>query len=217
MIVDLHLKNRLVIIVGSGAEGLGKINTLLTQNCSILVISATKTEHIQKLIDDGSIKFEQHRLENVTFLDKYDPILIMATTNDKELNKKIVSHAKRMNCYGYASDDPNISDFSHPSVINLHNTVQIAVSTGGKSPAVARNIRMRAQKIFNEVVTSEDIDMIHLQDISRRAAKNIINKQQDRKKFLYTIMNDSEIKQLLVKHNLSGAQERMRRLLGDWK
>ncbi len=217
MIVDLHLKDRLVIIVGAGAEGLKKINTLRTQNCSILVISTTKTEHIQKLIDNDSITFEQHHLDDVKFLSQYDPILIMATTSDKELNKKITTHAKQMGCYGYASDDPSISDFSHPSVINLHNTVQIAVSTGGKSPALAREIRTRAQKIFNEVVTSEDIDMIHLQDISRRAAKNIINKQQDRKKFLYSIMNDSEIKQLLVEHNLSGAQERMKSLLGDWK
>ena len=39
MIVDLHLKGNLVIVVGAGNEGLKKINSLLTQNCKILVLS----------------------------------------------------------------------------------------------------------------------------------------------------------------------------------
>ena len=46
----------------------------------------------------------------------------MATTTDKALNRKIVEKARKMKSYAYASDDPEISDFSHPSVINIADT-----------------------------------------------------------------------------------------------
>ena len=59
----------------------------------------------------------------------------MATTNDRALNRKIVEKARKMKSYAYASDDPEVSDFAHPSVINVADTVQIAISTGGSSPA----------------------------------------------------------------------------------
>ena len=60
----------------------------------------------------------------------------MATTNDKGLNRKIVQKARKMKSYAYASDDPEISDFAHPSVINIADTLQVAISTGGSSPAM---------------------------------------------------------------------------------
>ena len=51
MIVDLHLKGNLVIVVGVGAEGLKKINSLLTQDCKILVISETTNPQIKKYVE----------------------------------------------------------------------------------------------------------------------------------------------------------------------
>ena len=59
MIVDLNLKGRLVIIVGAGGEGLKKVNSLLTQDCQILVISDSIAPQIERLAKQGKIDFKK--------------------------------------------------------------------------------------------------------------------------------------------------------------
>lgn len=217
VIVDLNLKGKLVVVVGAGQEGLKKVNSLLTQDCEILVISDSANTQVANYAKNGKIKFKKTRLNNADFLDEYDPILVMAATDDKELNRKIVQKAKKKRTYAYAADDPDFSDFAHPSVINIEDTVQIAISTGGRSPAMARKIKMKAEKIFKEIIDKEDIYQIKLQKIARDMAKEKIPTTLERKKFLYSVLNSNKIKQLLKEGNLQTAQKEMIRILGDWK
>ncbi|MEM2161132.1 MAG: bifunctional precorrin-2 dehydrogenase/sirohydrochlorin ferrochelatase [Candidatus Nitrosotenuis sp.] len=217
MIVDLNLKGRQVIVVGAGGEGLKKVNSLLTQDCQILVISDSANAQIQRLAKEGKIEFKKTKLENASFLKEYDPILVMAATDDRELNRKIVQEAKKKRCYAYAADDPDFSDFAHPSVINIQDTVQVAISTGGRSPAMARKLKLKAEKIFNDIIDKEDIYQIKLQKIARDAAKSKIPTVLGRKKFLYSVLNNPKIKQLLKDDNFSTAQKEVMKLLGEWK
>jgi len=217
VIVDLNLKDNLVIVVGAGEEGLKKVNSLMTQDCQILVISDSVNTQITNLAKQGKIQFKKTNLEDANFLKEYDPILVMASTDNKELNRKIVQQAKKKRCYAYASDDPRFSDFAHPSVINIQDTVQVAISTGGRSAAMARKLKLKAEKIFNQIIDKEDIYQIKLQKIARDAAKTRISTVIERKKFLYWSLNDKRIKQLLKDDNFSTAQKEVMRKLGEWK
>ena len=216
MIVDLNLKGNLVIVVGGGAEGLKKINSLLTQDCRILVISDKINPQLSHYIKKNKIEFKKVKLKNASFLGNYKPFLVMATTDDKELNRKIVQKAKKMKCYVYASDDPEVSDFSHPSVINIQDAVQIAISTKGRSPIMSRKIKNQAEKVFKKIIKKEDIYQIKLQQIARNAAKKIIPTQNERKKFLYSVLRDSKIKQLIKDEKLKKAQDRAMMMLREW-
>ena len=217
LIVDLNLKGNLVIVVGGGDEGYKKVNSLLTQDCKILLISDKVNTQLSNFIKQKKIKFKKTKLKDVNFLSKYKPFLVMATTNDRQLNRKIIQKAKKMKCYVYASDDPEVSDFAHPSVINIEDTVQIAISTGGKSPAMARKLKLQTEKIFKKIIKKEDIYQIKLQQIARDKAKKIIPTQIERKKFLYSVLNDKTIKQLLKDNNLKKAQQRAMLILSKWK
>jgi precorrin-2 dehydrogenase/sirohydrochlorin ferrochelatase len=217
VIVDLNLKGRLVIVVGAGGEGFKKVNSLLTQDCRILVISDCASSQILKLAKEGKIVFRKMKLDNAKFLAEYDPILIMAATDDRELNRQIVQQAKLMRCYAYAADDPEVSDFAHPSVINIEDTVQIAISTGGKSPAMARKLKLKVEKILKDAIDKEDIYQIKLQKIARDAAKQKIPTVIQRKKFLYSVLNNNKIKQLLKEDDLPSAQREVMKILGGWK
>lgn len=217
MIVDLNLKGNLVIVVGGGDEGFKKVNSLLTQDCKILLISDKVNTQLSNCIKQKKIDFEKTKLKDAGFLSKYKPFLVMATTNDRQLNRKIIQKAKKMKCYVYASDDPEVSDFAHPSVINIEDTVQIAISTGGKSPAMARKLRLQTEKIFKKIIKKEDIYQIKLQQIARDKAKKTIPTQIERKKFLYSVLNDKTIKQLLKDNNLKKAQRRAMLILRKWK
>ncbi|WKT57113.1 NAD(P)-dependent oxidoreductase [Candidatus Nitrosotenuis chungbukensis] len=72
-----------------------KVNSLLTQDCQILVISDSANTQITNYAKNGKIEFKKTRLDNADFLEEYDPILVMAATDDRELNRKIVQKAKK--------------------------------------------------------------------------------------------------------------------------
>jgi len=216
LIVDLHLKGNLVIVIGSGNEGMKKINSLFTQDCKILVISDKSNSQIEKYVKQGKIQFKKTKLKDATFLSKYKPYLVMATTYDITLNRKIVEKARRMKSYAYASDDPEVSDFAHPSVINIADTVQVAVSTGGSSPAMARKIRLKIESFLKKNISSEDIYQIKLQKFARFEAKKMILAQLDRKKFLYSVMNDKRVKELLKEGKYKITQIRVKKMLKEW-
>ena len=57
LIVDLNLKGNLAIVVGGGAEGLKKVNSLLTQDCKILVISDKLNSQLSNYIKQKKIKY----------------------------------------------------------------------------------------------------------------------------------------------------------------
>ncbi len=215
LIVDLHLKGNLVIVVGSGNEGMKKVGSLLTQDCEILMISSTSNPQIEKYVKQKKIKFKKIKLKDVSFLSKYKPYLVMATTNDKALNREIVANAKKMKSYAYASDDPEISDFAHPSVINIEDTIQVAISTGGSSPAMARKIKIKTESFLKKNISSEDIYQIRLQKFARFKAKQVLSSQLDRKKFLYAVMNDKYVKGLLKEGKYKIAQTKIKKMLKE--
>ena len=217
MIVDLHLKGNSVVVIGSGTEALEKINFLLTQNCKILVFSETENPQIIKYVEKKKIQFKKIKLQDTNFLSKYKPYVIMATTDDKELNRKIVKKAKAMNCFAYALNDPEFSDFTLPSVSNIEDTVQIAVSTRGRNAVMARKMKQEAEKIFKKIIKKEDILQIKLQNNMREEAKKKINSQKERKDFLYSILRDNQIKQSVKDNKLKMAQRQAMVLLKNWK
>ena len=205
-----------MIVVGSGNEGVKKVNSLLTQDCKILVISDKLNSQIERYVKQGKIKFKKTKLKDAIFLSKYKPYLVMATTSDRMLNRKIVEKARKMKSYAYASDDPEISDFAHPSIINIADTIQIAVSTGGSSPAMARKIKLKAEPFFKKNISNEDIYQIKLQKFARFEAKQVLSTQLDRKKFLYAVMNDKRVKGLLKEGKYKMSQVRVKKMLKEW-
>ena len=188
----------------------------MTQDCKILVLSNSSNSQLEKYVKKEKIKFKKIKLNNGDFLSKYKPYLVMATTTNKKLNREIVEKAKKMKLYAYASDDPDVSDFAHPSVINVANTIQIAISTGGSSPAMARKIKLKAESYFKKNITNEEISQIKLQKFARSEARLIIKTQIERKKFLYSVMNDKRVKELLKDGKYKQAQTRVKKILNEW-
>jgi precorrin-2 dehydrogenase / sirohydrochlorin ferrochelatase len=215
LIVDLNLKGKLIIIVGGGNEALKKVNSLLSQDCKILLVSNSVNSHIQNYIKKKKIDFKKIKLVNADFLKKYKPHMVLATTNDRDLNSKIVKQAKKLKCYAYASDSPQVSDFAFGSLINIEDTVQIGIFTGGRSPVMAKKLKLQAEKIFKKLIKKEDIYHIKLQEFARKAAKSKIPTPEGRRDFLYSVMTDNNVKQLIQDGNLKKAQKRVMDIIGD--
>jgi precorrin-2 dehydrogenase/sirohydrochlorin ferrochelatase len=217
MIVNLNLQDKTVIVIGGGNEAQKRINSLLKQDCEIIVISDSINSQIEKLVKAKKIKFKKQKIQNTKFILKFKPYMIITTTNNKKINQEIISSAKRNKIIAYSSDSPDESDFSNLAIIDFENMIQIAIFTGGRSPAMSKKIKTNAEKIFKKIITKEDISQIKIQKIARKLAKEIIPTQTQRKEYLHSIMIDNEIDQLIKDGQMKKAEKRANTILRNWK
>ena len=217
MIVDLNLQDKTVIVIGGGNEAQKRINSLLKQDCKILVISDSVNTEIKKLAKTKKIKLKKQKIQDIKFISKFKPNMIITTTNDKKINQKIINAAKKKRIIVYSSDNPENSDFLNPAIINFENMIQIAIFTGGQSPAMSKKIKSKSEETFKRLITKEDIAQIKIQKIARKIAKETISTQTQRRECLHNIMTDNEIDQLIKDGQMKKAEKRASIILRNWK
>jgi len=217
MIVDLNLHGKKIIVIGGGNEAQKRISSLLKQDCDITVISDTSNAQINKWSKLKKVKLKKQKIKNTKFISEFKPNIIITTTNDDKINQKIINDAKKKNIIVYSSDNPDDSDFSNPAIIDFENMIQIAIFTGGKSPAMSKKIKEKSEKIFKNIITKEDIVQIRIQKMARNIAKEIIPVQKDRKECLRSIMTDNDIDQLIKDGQIKKAEKRAITILRNWK
>lgn len=218
MIVDLNLKGKHAVVIGGGTEGVRKVKGLLGQDCKITVISNRANRFLTGQAGLGKIELVKARLRDASILDNYpDTFLVLAATDDKELNRRLVEKGREMRAFVYAADDPPISDFSYASIVNIEGVMQVAISTSGKSPIMARKVRIRAERILRRIIRKEDIENAKLQEFARQAARPKIKTVGERKEFLYSLVNDRKIQNLIKEDRIEDAKSATLELLQKWE
>jgi precorrin-2 dehydrogenase/sirohydrochlorin ferrochelatase len=216
--VDLNVSQKRALVIGGGTEGLRKVHGLLDQECDITVITSRLNKELKKMSDDGKLRLIKKRVKDVSILDEFNnTFLILAATDDKELNRKLVEKGRSIGAFVYAADDPNISDFSYTSLVNIEGLIQVAISTSGKSPIMARKIRMKIEKMLHKIINDSDISNIILQEYARKRAKQEIDTVKGRKEFLYSLIKDKNIQYLLRSNKLEEAKMTALHILKNWK
>ena len=76
---------------------------------------------------------------------------------------------------------------------------------------------MKSEKFFQSLITKEDLAEIKLQKFARDTVKQKLNTQIERKKFLYAVLNDKHIKELLKDGKYISSKTRVKKMLGEWK
>ena len=209
MIVDLNLIGKRALVIGGGNESSRKVEALLSQQCKIFVVAENAEQSIKNYADEGKVSLDLRKIENVDFLKDYKQLdLILATTDDPDINREIlIVGKKKYGCYVYAADDPQVSDFSHPSVININDTVQIAISTGGRSPLMGKSIRQDLEPLIKKSISDLILMQINLQDQLRSMSKKMIPSVEYRKKFLTELLGDKSVNQCLEEKKIPMARE----------
>ena len=218
MIVDLNLDSKTVLVIGGGTEGMRKVHGLLGQGCDITVIDTRINKDLQHLGQQDKIKIIQQTMTDISFMDSFKNIfLVLAATDDRDLNRKILRKGRAMGAFVYAADDPAVSDFSYASLTNIEGVMQVAISTYGKSPIMARKLRMRIERILHRIIKTSDLDNIRLQDFARTLAKQRIKSIKERKQFLYSLLKNRDIQNLILSRKLEEAKKITRRLIKNWQ
>lgn len=216
--MDLNLAGKLVIVVGGGQEGTRKVKSLMGQECRIIVVSSRLNKFLLGLEEQGKIEIVKTKLKDASILDRFDsPFLVLACTDNRMLNRELVQKAKKVGAFAYAADDPAVSDITYLAIVNIEDTVFVAISTKGKSPAMARVLRMRAERAMKKLINKDDVEYIKLANFARDAAKSTLKDSSARKEYLYKVIRDRKIKSLMKSKKFDDAKNKAMEMLEAWQ
>jgi precorrin-2 dehydrogenase/sirohydrochlorin ferrochelatase len=142
--IFLDLKGRKCVVVGGGSVAERKTGMLLEHHASVTVISPTLNQGLQHLAEQGVI---QTIIRNYQVGDLEEVFLVIAATDDPCINTAIADQRGKQRALVNVVDNPEISDFIVPALVR-RGDITIAISTAGKSPALARKIRAELEKSF---------------------------------------------------------------------
>ncbi len=131
-------------MVGGGLIGERKVRDLVACGAAVTLVSPTLTEGLAALVLEGRLR---HRARSFRSGDVRGCALVIAATGVGAVDTLVAEAARRGHALLNVVDRPQQCDFILPSVLR-RGELQIAVSTGGRSPALAREIRKRLEPLF---------------------------------------------------------------------
>jgi len=141
----LKLEGRPCLVVGAGRIGEPKIRSLVDCGAKVFVVAPVAGESIAETARKGEIVWSRKSFEP-TDLDRI--FLAVAATSSAAVNREIYQEARRRGVLCNVVDDPPHCDFFYPAVIRRGH-FQIAISTGGLSPALAQHVRKQLETEFS--------------------------------------------------------------------
>jgi precorrin-2 dehydrogenase / sirohydrochlorin ferrochelatase len=142
----LDLTGRVCLVVGGGAIAERKVSGLLEAGARVRVVSPSLTVALAALARAAMI---EHRPRRFRRIDTRGCTLVVAATGVSEIDDAVAVAARPAGALVNVVDRPASCDFILPSVLR-RGDLQIAVSTGGRSPALAREIRRRLEAEIGE-------------------------------------------------------------------
>jgi uroporphyrin-III C-methyltransferase/precorrin-2 dehydrogenase/sirohydrochlorin ferrochelatase len=140
------LRNRPVLVVGGGVVALRKIAALRSAGAIVRVGSPELVDELKVLAEKNEIDYLPGRFEESWLNDVW---LVVAATDDVEVNQQIACAAEARRLFVNVVDDAELSSYQVPSVIE-RGPLQIAISSAGAAPMLARHIREKLEAQFDE-------------------------------------------------------------------
>ena len=181
-IACLKLSGRRCVVIGGGDIGLEKVEGLLACEGEVVLIAPDAIEPLRELADEGSIRWEQRAYAGLNDLEGV--FMVIAATNDTDVNIQIYDDAERRAMLVNVVDVPPLCNFILPAIIRT-GPLAIAISTAGASPALAKRIRNEIAEEYGEPYARLAI----LLNEVRGWAKGTLPTYQDRKVFFESIVN----------------------------
>jgi len=140
----LKLAGRKCVVIGAGNVAADKVDSLLSCGASVVVISPKAVRRIQARANAGRLVWEQRRYSTRALAGAF---LVIAATDSPSTNESVFRSCRARKILCNSVDDPAHCDFFYPAVVR-RGPLQIAVSTGGCSPALAARLRKELARQF---------------------------------------------------------------------
>lgn len=139
--IFLNIKGQPCLVVGGGDIAARKASLLLEADGAVTIVSPNLSSQMARYVKEGRVEylestFDTPHLEGMK--------VIIAATDDSSVNEQVSAEAQKRSIPVNVVDNPELCSFIMPSIID-RSPVQIAVSTGGASPVLARILRARLE------------------------------------------------------------------------
>jgi siroheme synthase-like protein len=196
----LKLAGRRCVVVGGGGVGLEKVDGLLVCDADVTLIAPAACDALADYAREGSIRWE--RRDYAGPVDLEGAFLVIAATDDTDVNIAVYDDAERRAMLVNVVDVPPLCNFILPALVR-NGPLAIAVSTAGASPALAKRMKRELEATFGAgyarlaVILNEE----------RGWAKATLATYQDRKRFFEAIVNGDPDPVALLEQGEEGERE----------
>ena len=137
--VSLDLTDRAVLVVGGGPVAARKVAGLVRAGARVTVVAPRA---VPEIADDPDVRWHRREYQRGEVASYR---LAVTATGDREVDALVAADGERSSVFVNAADDPANCTFTLPAVARVGD-LQVAVSTGGRSPALARWMRRRLER-----------------------------------------------------------------------
>ncbi|MEA2239374.1 MAG: precorrin-2 dehydrogenase [Thermoanaerobaculia bacterium] len=173
--IYIDIEDRAVLIVGGGNVCARKAETMMRYGARVTIVSPDVTEEIAGWERDGKLVLQRKRYEDA---DLEGASIVIASTDDPCVNARVARDCRRRRIPVNVVDVTHLCEFIVPAIIEK-GSVQIAISTGGKSPALGRTLKEELQR----TIGPEYAEVNDLLGTLRKSAKRVLPTDVDRKHF----------------------------------
>jgi precorrin-2 dehydrogenase / sirohydrochlorin ferrochelatase len=173
--IYIDIEDRDVVIIGGGNVCARKAETMMKYGARVTIVSPDFTEEIEQWAAEGKLALKRKHYEDA---DLEGANIVIASTDHQSVNEQIAADCRRRRIPVNVVDVTPLCEFIVPAIIEK-GSIQIAVSTGGKSPAVARTLKEDLQRTIGpEYAEANDV-----LGTLREGAKAVLPTDVDRKRF----------------------------------
>jgi len=140
----VKLTGRKCVVVGGGRVAEGKVEGLLASGATVVIVAPEVTEKIAGWSREHRLTWQARRFEPS---DLDGAFLVIAATGADAVNESVFRQAEARGILCNAVDEPERCHFYYPAIVR-RGALQIAISTAGLSPALARRLRQELEEQF---------------------------------------------------------------------
>ncbi|MGD0923062.1 MAG: bifunctional precorrin-2 dehydrogenase/sirohydrochlorin ferrochelatase [Terriglobia bacterium] len=191
--IFLDLRGRRCVVVGGGKVAERKVRTLLRARASVRVISPELTPRLAQWAATKKISVARHGYRKG---DLGQPLLVFAATNDPAVQQAVREDAEALGALVNVADDREHSTFLVPASF-AQGGLQVAISTSGASPALARSLRQRLQAMLGREYKAH---LSFLREVRQRVLKSVPVQKERARVFRKLVASLKEIKRQKAKN-----------------
>jgi precorrin-2 dehydrogenase/sirohydrochlorin ferrochelatase len=196
--VFLDIAGKPVVVVGGGLVAWQKVKGLLEAGAEVTVVSPELHPEIEEAVAKGRVRYIPREYE-AGDLEGY--FLAFVGTDDRSMNSVVAQEGKDRRVWVNAVDDPPFCDFIMPAIVR-QGDLTIAVSTSGRSPAMARKMREELEVFLTE-------DFAVMLDLAAEVRKELLDRGEMAHPDVWNAALDDELKGLLAAGRRDEAKQRL--------
>ena len=206
--LNLYLKNKSCLIIGGGSIALRKAILISKTGAKIDVVSPKIKAELLLLVRKSNGTYLDHEFKKKDISDHF---LVIAATNNYNVNKKVSEEARKKNILVNVVDTPELCDFIFPAIIDRDPLI-VSVSSSGSSPVLARKIR-------SSIELNLPSNTNHLSKFisdKRLYVKNFYKNDEQKIRLFWEFFVDSDFAERVLNYHPAVNDESFKNLLNDY-